>query len=459
MGGGIGSVLYMERAQDTTGVASTVVDLYDAKGYLQNGDSLIPEYYAYNAVGSVVANTDQQGLTIRENDFDAYGNVTREQDWTSDNFPAEFGGSQNDLLFSTKERDFSTGLDYFGFRYYDAVLGKFTTRDPSGYPDGPNNYLYCGNQPLDRIDPLGLWQEGGHYYTSYIVSRAVGRTHESASKVAFYSQIPDEVHQYEAIHTIEGKSITAKYKNAVLHTAQLRRFNPWAADVQNYLHSLAGMDADKRRIILRKVIQSSSDDTEIGLLLHAFADSYAHSYKKGIYKSVKRSSVSKMKGKIRKKVGEYDMLYPEGVGHGATAATHGRGGSSPDAIGYHHEAYKRYVLDLYRTMGGEGDPMKNEIIKKLLERTSKFNDKHDSGYWFWASYDYKSEIEEMRDYAIKVSGGNLNIKSYKPEANNDTPKVFDTNSKGGDENYDTLNKTKVKKVIDKVKKEESSYYE
>ena len=112
--------------------------------------------YAYNAVGSVVANTDQEGFVIRENDFDAYGNQVREQDWTSNNFPLEFGGSQNDLLFSTKERDFSTGLDYFGFRYYDAVLGKFTTRDPSGYPDGPNNYLYCKNNPINSIDPLGL---------------------------------------------------------------------------------------------------------------------------------------------------------------------------------------------------------------------------------------------------------------------------------------------------------------
>jgi RHS repeat-associated protein len=60
------------------------------------------------------------------------------------------------LLFSTKERDFSTGLDYFGFRYYDSVLGKFITRDPSGYPDGPNNYLYVNNNPINSIDPLGL---------------------------------------------------------------------------------------------------------------------------------------------------------------------------------------------------------------------------------------------------------------------------------------------------------------
>jgi len=44
-----------------------------------------------------------------------------------------------------------------GFRYYDPVLGRFLTRDPAGYPDGPNNYLYCNNNPINHIDPLGLW--------------------------------------------------------------------------------------------------------------------------------------------------------------------------------------------------------------------------------------------------------------------------------------------------------------
>ena len=43
-----------------------------------------------------------------------------------------------------------------GFRYYDADLGRFITRDPSGYPDGPNPYIYCRNNPINKIDPLGL---------------------------------------------------------------------------------------------------------------------------------------------------------------------------------------------------------------------------------------------------------------------------------------------------------------
>ena len=82
-----------------------------------------------------MANTDQEGYVIQENDFDAYGNQIRSQSNQTAAFP---NSSENDLLFSTKERDISTGLDYFGFRYYDAILGKFTTRDPAGYPDGPN---------------------------------------------------------------------------------------------------------------------------------------------------------------------------------------------------------------------------------------------------------------------------------------------------------------------------------
>ncbi|NQZ60000.1 MAG: hypothetical protein HRT88_21310, partial [Lentisphaeraceae bacterium] len=42
------------------------------------------------------------------------------------------------------------------FRLYDDLVRKFITRDPSGYPDGPNNYLYVSNNPINKIDPLGL---------------------------------------------------------------------------------------------------------------------------------------------------------------------------------------------------------------------------------------------------------------------------------------------------------------
>ena len=46
------------------------------------------------------------------------------------------------------------GLYYYGARFYDPELGRFITEDPA--QDGINWYVYCGNNPLNRIDPTGL---------------------------------------------------------------------------------------------------------------------------------------------------------------------------------------------------------------------------------------------------------------------------------------------------------------
>ena len=114
--------------------------------YTENGSSGKREYFLYNAIGSTSALTDDSGSVISTTNYGAWGAET-----------GTTGSSENVRKFSTKERSASIGLDYFGFRYYDYDLGRFTTRDPSGYPDGPNNYLYCSNNPANKIDALGLY--------------------------------------------------------------------------------------------------------------------------------------------------------------------------------------------------------------------------------------------------------------------------------------------------------------
>jgi RHS repeat-associated protein len=64
-------------------------------------------------------------------------------------------------LFTGKERDTETNLDYFGARYLSAAQGRFTSVDPTlesakpGHPQTWNRYTYALNNPLRYIDPDG----------------------------------------------------------------------------------------------------------------------------------------------------------------------------------------------------------------------------------------------------------------------------------------------------------------
>jgi len=65
-------------------------------------------------------------------------------------------------LFTGKERDAETGLDYFGARYLSAAQGRFTSVDPlqnlglhMSDPQGWNGYAYARNNPLRFVDPTG----------------------------------------------------------------------------------------------------------------------------------------------------------------------------------------------------------------------------------------------------------------------------------------------------------------
>jgi RHS repeat-associated protein len=56
-------------------------------------------------------------------------------------------------LFTGKMLTKETGLVYFGARWYDPEIGRWLTPDPA--EDGENWYAYCGNNPVNGIDPDG----------------------------------------------------------------------------------------------------------------------------------------------------------------------------------------------------------------------------------------------------------------------------------------------------------------
>ncbi|MEQ9080749.1 MAG: RHS repeat-associated core domain-containing protein [Sandaracinaceae bacterium] len=89
------------------------------------------------------------GAVVQAIDYDAFGRVLRD---TNPGFqPFGFAGGLYDP---------DTGLVRFGARDYDPDVGQWTARDPIGLAGGDTNlYAYVGNDPVNAIDPTGLYVE------------------------------------------------------------------------------------------------------------------------------------------------------------------------------------------------------------------------------------------------------------------------------------------------------------
>jgi RHS repeat-associated protein len=97
----------------------------------------------------LVVNTSD-GSVVQRMEYDQFGRVTLD---TNPGFqPFGFAGGLYD-------RD--TGLVRFGARDYDAVTGRWTAKDPIGFAGGDANlYGYAINDPVNSIDPFGLFYPG-----------------------------------------------------------------------------------------------------------------------------------------------------------------------------------------------------------------------------------------------------------------------------------------------------------
>jgi RHS repeat-associated protein len=91
----------------------------------------------------VDANT---GTVLQEMKHDAFGRVIAD---TSPGWqPFGFAGGLYDA---------DTGLTRFGARDYDAGVGRWLAKDPIRFEGGDTNlYAYCGNDPVNCVDPYGL---------------------------------------------------------------------------------------------------------------------------------------------------------------------------------------------------------------------------------------------------------------------------------------------------------------
>ena len=106
-------------------------------------------YFTRDHLGSVREMTDSSGTIHASYTYDPYGRSTK----VSGDLEADFG-------FTGHYRHLPSGLLLAPYRAYNPGLGRWISRDPIAEAGGLNLYGYLGNDPVDGIDPLGLFRFG-----------------------------------------------------------------------------------------------------------------------------------------------------------------------------------------------------------------------------------------------------------------------------------------------------------
>tara|TARA_R110002072_G_C7976780_1_gene535574 strand:+ start:9789 stop:15815 length:6027 start_codon:yes stop_codon:yes gene_type:complete len=304
-----------------------VTSVCDASGIIQ-------ERYAYHAYGRPLFLDPAYG-----------GKSSSSHDWTT--------------LFTGYQWDSNPSLYCVRNRSYSPVLGAWLQRDPVGYLGrDPNLQRYNISNPIDFVDPSGLWREGGHFYTVYNMARLAGMSHEDARQLAYFAQYNDEVRAYDAVwvafpHTPwEGNSAADEIGTT---RSRLARQN-WEEAVQRVLHQLHGGDIfeiARNREHLRGLFGQATNDNDVrlaGITLHAFGDSFAHTYRD-------------KNGRCR--------AFDSGIGHarGRGPLTGKKeGGTAVDKIRerYIDGVYPHYVESLANLLGiSDNDPRIADFLNRM----------------------------------------------------------------------------------------------
>lgn len=105
-------------------------------------------YYHHDALGSIVAATDENGALLWKEAYRPYGEQIRKEN-----------NDTNTIWYTGKPHEEEMGLSYFGARWYDPNTGRFMAIDPVGVDEGNihsfNRYAYANNNPYKFVDPDG----------------------------------------------------------------------------------------------------------------------------------------------------------------------------------------------------------------------------------------------------------------------------------------------------------------
>jgi len=111
-------------------------------------------YGMQDANWNVTAVADSNGSVQERYAFTPFGTAT----YLTSTFGTRAASSYGwETLYAGYRLDFATSIYYVRNRYFAAHLAGWLTRDPFGYVDSLNLYLYAGSNPVNGSDPSGAY--------------------------------------------------------------------------------------------------------------------------------------------------------------------------------------------------------------------------------------------------------------------------------------------------------------
>jgi len=121
------------------------------------GTNPVTYYFLTDHLGTIHAAVDENKEIVELYRYDAWGRILGVYD--SELEPIDESAIGNHFLFQGRWYSWETGLYYFRARWYDPVTGRWLSKDPIGIAGGLNQYVFCANNPVNHVDPLGLCKE------------------------------------------------------------------------------------------------------------------------------------------------------------------------------------------------------------------------------------------------------------------------------------------------------------